>query len=302
MKFCCNTEDLFNFYETTKAQPIKTNDYIGLKKEKDYIQQEFNFDACFTPEKKEVEKKEVEKTENKELVETPRKSMSERNMELMIKYKYDTITPSELNELYFNLEKVVFKIVKNNYVSENFEDVCSEIWRRIAKYKHKFDETKNICVTTWVGKISINVINTIRKKSMTYKARHVSYDGLTGYDKKGNQIEIDAEKIIAEEKDYSAERRVEFYDKIMECFDVFNETEKKIVKLFLEGDVDKLVLDNESRIYKRRYASVSFIKKKLNLTQHQYAKYIKSIGEKYVAKQGQNPNDGIDFGVLHGIL
>ena len=88
----------------------------------------------------------------------------------------------------------------------------------------------------------------------------------------------------------------------MECFDVFNETEKKIVKLFLEGDTDKLVLDNESRIYKRRYASVSFIKKKLNLTQHQYAKYIKSIGEKYVAKQGQNPNDGIDFGVLHGIL
>ena len=70
-----------------------------------------------------------------------------------------------------------------------------------------------------------------------------------------------------------------------ECFDTLNEVEKMIVDLCLNGDSENLTINGEERVYRRRYASASFIKKKLNLTTNQYKKYMKSIGEKYVENQ-----------------
>ena len=180
--------------------------------------------------------------------------------------------------------------------------MCNEIWRRIAKYKHKFDETKNVCVTSWVGKVSINVIQTLRKKSMLYRSRNVSIEGMVQSGKNGEEIEVNMEKIIADNHDNTGQIRKLFYENILDCFEDFNETEKQIVKLFLESESENLVIENEKRIYKRNYASISFIKKKLNITQKEYQKCIKSIGEKYVARQERNPNNGIDNGLLHWIL
>lgn len=290
MKFCCTTDDLFCYYETCKSKPIQTNDYITLTKDKSFVQLEFDFDSL------------AKNFEEKKKIEEKKTSRKDKNMELMVKYKYDTISEDELNELYENLEKVVYKIVRHNYVSENFEDVCNEVWRRIAKYKHKFDETKNICVTTWVGKVTINVINTIRRKSIVYKSRNVSYDGMMVYNKKGEAQEIDPDKIFAEEKDDTGEYRKTIYENIMSCFEDCNDIEKQIINLYLNEDDENLMLQNEKRTYKRWHVSATFIKKKLNLTQNQYVKHMKSIGKKYVAKQKQNPNDGIDYGILHRIL
>ena len=300
MEFCCTLDELSKFSYSAKNENAVTGDYINLNKENNYVQQEFDFEACAKI-VAETSKKEIVK---KELIKSPKAkpTLKERNKELMIKYKYDNITDDELSELYTNLEKLIFKIVRSNYVTENFGDVCNEIWRRIAKYKHKWDENNGDYVTTWVGKVAINVIQTLRKRSMLYRARNVSYDGMVTFGKGGEEKEVEMDKLIADNKDDSGEKRKVFYENIMSCFDVFDETEKKIVELFLEGDTENLVIDDENRTYKRRYASASFIKKKLSLTQNEYNKYIKSIGEKYVSKQEQDPNDGIDYGMLYRIF
>lgn len=302
MEFCCTLKELENFTFSSKKEEIKVTDYVDLKskvKEKDFVQQEFDFNAPVVLEKKIIEKKIIKPSNIQPQVYIPKK---ERNMELMIKYKYDTITKEELDELYLGLERLIYKIIKSNYVTENFNDVCNEIWRRIAKYKHKWDETKGDYVTTWVGKVAMNVINTLRKRTMTYRSRNVSLDGMVTCDKGGEEKPVDMEQLVADNHDESGERRKKFYDNLMDCFDLFNDTEKEIIKLFLESNPENLVLENEDRTYKRRYASASFIKKKLNLTQNEYNNYIKSIGEKYVSKQKQIPNDGIDYRVLYRIF
>lgn len=302
MEFCCNVNDLFEFHDKVIASKPQVNDFIDLSKKPKTVQMEIDFDF-YKNKKVETPKNEslvIEDTK-KETVETSSPLWKE-NHDLMIKYKYDTITDRELNVLYKNLEKFIYKIVRKNYVNENFQDVCNEIWRRIAKYKHKWDENKGVCVTTWVGKVAFNVIQTIRKNTISYKTHHLSYDGVFAYGKGGEAKEIDMEQIISENKDYSGERRMEFYEGMKSCFNEFNEMEKKIVSLCLDSDPETLVLENEERTYNRRYASASFIKKKLNLTTNQYKKYMKSIGEKYAKNREEYADDGIDFGILHRIL
>lgn len=294
MKFCCEVSDLFDFYEKIETKKIEVNDYIDLNEKKNLKQPELDFE--FYGSKPSIIKKEKKECSEEKVY------SNDRNHELMIKYKYDIITDAELNELYKNLERVIYKIVKNNYVKENFEDVCNEIWRRIAKYKHKWDENKGVCVTTWIGKVAVNVIQTIRKRTMTYSSRNISYDGFFTYDKGGEAKEVDMEKLIADNKDNSGEERSVFYESIMDCFDVFDEVEKSIVNLCLNCEQNMLVIDDEKRTYKRRYASASFIKQKLKLTNAQYKKYIKSIGDKYVAKQQGSSSFGIDNGFLHRIF
>ena len=276
MNFSCSVNELFDFYDKVISEKPKTDDFISLNKNKKPEQLEIDFEF-YGSIKFEIKKE--EKPQNKTI------SFEENNRQLMIKYKYDTITDFELNCFYKNIEKLIFKIIKKNYVTENFNDVCNEIWKRIAKYKHKWDENNGTCVSTWISKVALNVINTIRKKNMTYSSRNVSYDGMFVYDKHGQANEVDVEALVEMDKDNSGEERKNFYDNMLGCFNNLNEIERMIVELCLNGDSNSLILDGESRIYKRKYASATFIKKKLNLTTNQYKKYMKSIGEKYVKSQ-----------------
>lgn len=275
MNFSCSVNELFDFYDKVISEKIKCNDFISLEDNKKHEQLEIDFEF-YGSIKFEIDKKEVE---NKTI------SFEESNRQLMIKYKYDTITNSELNCFYKNIEKLIFKIIKKNYVTENFNDVFNEIWKRIAKYKHKWDENNGTCVSTWISKVALNVINTIRKKNMTYSSRNVSYDGMFIYDKHGEANEVDIDVLVERNKDNSGEERKDFYENMLKCFENLSETERKIVELCLDGEPETLVIENEKRVYKRRYASATFIKKKLNLTSNQYKKYMKSIGEKYVKSQ-----------------
>lgn len=296
MEFCCSINELSNFSYSSKEKKIVANDYVDLKSDNVFSQPEFDFEFYA---KLEAENKAKKQSANSKPTKV---SLKDRNIELMTKYKYDEITDEELNEFYCNIEKLIYKIIKNNYVTESFGDICNEIWKRIAKYRNNWDETKGVCVSTWVGKVAINVIQTFRKRSMTYRARNVSLDGMVAFGKGGEEIPLDVENLIAENKDNSGEKRNLFYKNIVDCFDVFNDTEKQIVELFLNDEPETLFLEDENRVYKRKYASATFVRKKLSLTQTEYNKCIKSIGEKYVARQKENPNDGIDYRVLYRVL
>ena len=255
-------------------------------KNENFVQLEFFFEE---PTQKKQRKRKTTTKQNYEM----------RNRELMIKYKYNTITPLELNELHNNLEKLIYQIIHKNYVSENFYDVYLEIWKKICKYKDRWDENRKNNVSTWIAKVSFNVIQTIRKKSMIYRSRYVSLMDTTVTNKKGEELEVDYEKIITEEKDESGLRRREISDIIDLC--EFSPEEQAVVDLYLEDDYTKLISENESRIYKRHFSTVSFIKNKLNLTNKKYNDIMKSIGEKYVRAR-ENSYDGINNGDMYWFL
>jgi hypothetical protein len=257
-------------------------------KDDGFVQLEF----CFEEEKIEKPNKKTKRKSEKIDYET-------RNRELMIKYKYDTISRDELNELHDNLEKLIYQVIHKNYVSENFYDVYLEIWKKIIKYKDKWDENRKNNVSTWIAKVAFNVIQTIRKKSIVHRSRYVSLMDTKVTNKKGEEMEVDYEKIISDEKDDIGMRRKMIYDVIKLC--KFSKEELAVVKLYLEDDCDKLIIQNENREYKRHFSTVSFIKSKLNLTNKKYNDIMKSIGEKYVRAR-EDSYDGTYNGDMYWFL
>lgn len=281
MNFSTEVNKLFQFSYT-----VINNNFI--KKERDFEQLELDFEH---PAKEFVN---VENPNCKTDLET-------RNRELMIKYKYEKITDKELNELHKNLEKLIYQIIHKNFISENFNDVNAEIWQKIAKYKDKWDENKGFYVSTWIAKVAFNVIQTMRRSSIIRKNRYMSVDDLKVKDKKGNEKNIDIEKYLKKQKDNNENQRSLMSKIIEKCMDNLTDIEKSIVSLYLEEDPEKLYLDGEDRIYKRKKATVSFIKKKLNLTTKEYNNHINSIREKY-EKTRENTDYESDFGIVSRIL
>jgi hypothetical protein len=118
MEFCCTLKELENFTFSSKKGEFEVTDYVDLKskvKEKDFVQQEFDFNAPVVLEKKIVEKKIIKPSNIQPQVYIPKK---ERNMELMIKYKYDTITKFAkiLNLRRETLSRLIVKLIKKDVI------------------------------------------------------------------------------------------------------------------------------------------------------------------------------------------
>lgn len=219
------------------------------------------------------------------LINAEPKTLEQRNKELMIKFKNDLITDSELNELHENLEKLIFKIIHENYVSEDFGDVVSKIWEKIIRYKHCYNENNGAYVTTWIATVARNVINTLRKKSINYKSKNCLCDGFSVYDKKGKELSFNVSNVEDE-----ASQKVFSFD-FKDFIDIFEGEEKRILLWMIEEDSTLLVLENEKRKYARKKATFSFIKKKMNLNNKEFKFHLENI--KKICYQKKKNNEKI---------
>lgn len=198
----------------------------------------------------------------------------DRNRELMIKYKYNRITEDELNQLHNGLSKLIYKIIHSNNIYIDTEEIYQEVWLKIAKSKHTWNETKGTFVSTWVSLVCQSVCNTLRKSLLKRRSCFCLYEDL-----KGEEIGVSSEDfitnkgLIEEETVFGVFIKKEEWEKFISKLD---EKEKEIVLLSINttpDDVRKICGKNvcANRITKK------FLMKKLNLRTKVLDEYLEAI-------------------------
>lgn len=127
-------------------------------------------------------------------------SRYDKNRKLMIKFKYGTLTDAEANHFHESLKKLIYKVMHTNNVMMDWEDVYQEIWRKIVKCRHTWNENHGTMVSTWITIVATSVINTMKKNIGKYRSRYVLYDDLVTDEDSGNSN--DACDIVASQDDF----------------------------------------------------------------------------------------------------
>lgn len=87
----------------------------------------------------------------------------------MLKFKYDQISDTEMKEFKDKIDGMFWKLVANKWHPNEIEDVLQEIWMRLYRKKHLWDESKPVKVSTWMHKVAESVqINMGHKKRTRY--------------------------------------------------------------------------------------------------------------------------------------
>lgn len=203
------------------------------------------------------------------------KKVNDPNRILMIKFKYNISTPEEDMTLYENIKKLIFKVMHKNNVMLPFEDVCQEIWKKIIKSKHTWNELKGTRVSTWIVIVANSVINTLRKNVARYNSRYCLYEDLNA--EKDDEIN-DVESSVAMKNHIMDENYIipAYENSFSNFYKDLTESEKKIVDLaFNMSDA------NAFRNYKRGKISTLNLRKKLGIDQKTYDKIISGMKEKF---------------------
>ena len=118
------------------------------------------------------------------------------NRQLMIKFKYNDMTEGEEKEFHEAIKKIIYKVMHKNGVMMDWEDVYQEIWKKIVKSKHTWQEWKGTMVSTWITIVANSVINTLHQSVNRYNSRFCLYDDLLsntdGQDDSGNHSTCDS--------------------------------------------------------------------------------------------------------------
>ena len=104
--------------------------------------------------------------------------VNDRNRALMLKFKYGNLTASEEYQFHEAMKNLIYKVMHTNCVMMDWDDVYQEIWRKICRSKHTWDEDKGTYVSTWITIVASTVISTLRTNVSKYNSRFVRYDDI----------------------------------------------------------------------------------------------------------------------------
>lgn len=210
------------------------------------------------------------------------KKANDPNRILMIKFKYGISTPQEENELHENIKNLLYKVIHKNNIYMNFCDVYQEIWKKIIRSKHTWNELKGTRVSTWIVVVANSVINTLRQELIKYNSRYCLYNDLNAgkeSDEENNEIgsslalEYGA---LEEQVDNSFMKKIEFKENFQSFYRELNDNEKKVVDtMFQLSDAKSSKKYNDGKI------SILSLRRKLGMKQEDYDEIVSKMKEKY---------------------
>ena len=198
----------------------------------------------------------------------PKKFLDDPNRELMIKYKYDRITEKELDQLHLQLQNLIYDSIRKNYIKMDIKDVYQEIWKKIAKAKHSWNENNGTRVSTWIVCVCMSVINGLRMNLKKHNDRYCLYNDLSfnqeDEDVEGENLAIKYSLIndVPLKEFLQSESMKRFIDSL-------NDTEKDIIDIVLNSTIDDFN-ESSSLKYKKKKITKIFIKEKSGLNQKEF--------------------------------
>lgn len=200
------------------------------------------------------------------------------NRELMIKFKYDIITDDELQQLRKQLHKLIYDIIRKNYVKMDSRDVYQQIWKKIIKSKHSWNQDIGTKVSTWIVWVCLSVINGLRLKSKKYSDRYFLYEDLNTQEQSGESYEniLYGSQMI----DQKPLQSMYFNEQFNEFINGLNDIEKDIINMVLNVDKEQLNKQFPSK-YQKKKITKGFIKQRLNLKQKQFYEIMSELKKKF---------------------
>ena len=104
----------------------------------------------------------------------------DRNRRLMIKFKYGCLNKEEETQFHEDMKKLIYKAMHRGTVQMDWDDLYQEIWRKIVKSRHSWNESNGTMVSTWITIVAMSVMNTMRKRVNAYNSRYVAYEDAVG--------------------------------------------------------------------------------------------------------------------------
>lgn len=211
--------------------------------------------------------------------EKSQKKIDDPNRQLMIKYKYNKISDEQLNELHDKIKKLLYDLIHKNFVKVNTKDVYQQIWKKIAKAKHSWNENAGTRVSTWIVCVCMSVINGLRMKQKKIDDRYILYDDLQereeGDSLPGQQI---AQKYgLMEEKPLQS---ICFSEEFKKFMDTLNDNERDIINLVLYSDVNDLNKGNELK-YQKKKITKAYIREKLGMKQKKFFDIMQGLKQRF---------------------
>lgn len=202
----------------------------------------------------------------------------DRNRELMIKYKYDRISHSELNQLEASLSKLIYKIIHRNNIYLETKDIYQEVWLKIAKSKNTWNEAIGTHVSTWIGLVCQSVCNTLRHRFVRHIDRITSYDGMILEDS-GRSAEDFISGINFLEDSTALDKVIsgDIWKKFILSLDPM---EKSIIDIIASTTVADLEKVNGKGCCTSKITKV-YLRRVLDLSECQLNKFLKSLKKKY---------------------
>lgn len=203
------------------------------------------------------------------------------NRELMIKFKYNTITESQLQQLRKQLHKLIYDIIRKNYVNMDCRDVYQEIWKKIIKSKHSWNENIGTKVSTWIVWVCLSVINGLRMRQKKYSDRYSLYQDFVPQSQQNNNIDSYQSVLFSSGLvDQKPFQRMYFNEEFEQFVSGLNDIQRDIINLVLSVDSQKLNKEIPSRYVKKKITK-SYIKDKLKLKQKQFGQIMQNLKKKF---------------------
>lgn len=204
---------------------------------------------------------------------------NDKNRVLMIKYKYDTITPDELNELHNRIEKLIYKVIRKNYLMMDIRDIYQEVWKKICKCKNTWNEDKGTMVSTWIVIVAQSVINSLRQSKNKYDSRYMCYDDLPDFEDGETAGEDRAVRSNPTIRD-GFYRKEDSKLRIREFMSELSDNEKRIIDIIMSTGYDELNKNNESKYCKNKITR-KFIREKIDLPEKELKDVFEELQRKY---------------------
>lgn len=207
--------------------------------------------------------------------------VSDPNRKLMIKFKYGNMTIEEENQFHENIKKLVFNVMHKNNIMMEWDDIYQEIWKKIIKSKHTWNENKGTMVSTWITIVANSVINTLRLIVNKYHSNCCLYDDIfkgmpeneqdSGNDK-ADLVQGQNENVLLnkeEELNFWKEKYSEFLDEL--------DTKQLLVMKAIQEKQDKFI-----RTFQRQVRMpFNAVKKELGLDDSEFNIILYNIRKKY---------------------
>lgn len=211
----------------------------------------------------------------------PKKVEDDPNRQLFIKYKYNKITESQLKQLHDQLQKLIHDVIRKNYIIMDQKDVYQQIWKKIAKAKHSWNEDAGTKVSTWIVIVCISVINGLRLKVKKNRQRYVLYNDLNPQiqqDDNNQRGQTMALKYgMLEQKPL---QNLCFSQQMSNFLEQLTEQEKNIVDIILNVDLKDLNKNGNDK-YVKKQITKSYIQQKIGVKGKQFVEIFEGLKQKF---------------------
>ena len=138
----------------------------------------------------------------------------------------------------------------------DIKDVYQEIWKKIAKAKHSWNENAGTKVSTWIVCVCMSVINGLRMNVKKYNERYCLYDDMpnTEEDAEGESLAIKYSLIneVPMKELFQRESMKRFLNSL-------NDNERNIIDIVLNSTVDDFNKGSSLKYHKKKITK-SFVR------------------------------------------